>query len=128
MKGKVGFHQVDKPIDMETLTHVWKTHIPSLSFVKYKVVDFYEHLNSKSFSIVTETLDGKVGPRVVCEFTKGIFVTKNNMHFSELMAYKRLARHVPAIIDMDNSFEVLDVEEVNENIEKIKSKYPELLI
>ena len=128
MIGKVGFHEVDKPIDMNELEYVWKTHIPSLSFVKYKVVDFYEHFNSKSFSIVTETLDGKVGPRVVCEFTKDMFVTKNNMHFSELMAYKRLARHVPAIIDMDSSFEVLNVEEVNENIEKIKSKYPELLI
>ncbi len=132
MKGKIGFDYTEVP---EFVEYIWKTHVPSLSFEKHKVSSIYEHppKNDKSsnhnFSIILEpTIEGKKGKRIICEWYKDRYTVKNNIHFSEREACKRLSLHIGDIISGRNTNQVVDINVVNENMEFLKEFYPEFVL
>lgn len=129
MKGKIGFDFITVPENLEEITHVWKTHVPSLSFKKYEVDTIYNHIESKNFSIVLKPLDGeKRGKRVICEWYKDRFVTKRNYHFSEANACKRLASNIADILTGNNINQKQPSEIINAGLDYLKDHYPELVL
>lgn len=58
MEGKICLYKYKQQINLENLEYIWKSHVPSLSFKKYKVKEIYEHVSHHNISIVCEHLEG----------------------------------------------------------------------
>ena len=128
MKGKLGFGYVIVPDNLDEIKYIWKTHVPSLSFIKYEVESIYKHSQSENISVVLKPYKGKKVQRVICEEHNGGFTVKNNIHFSEREAAKRLSRHIGDIVAGRPENANIDIDLVNENMEFLKEHYPEMVL
>jgi hypothetical protein len=128
MKGKLGFGYVSVPDNLDELKYVWKSHVPSMSFKKYTVNNIYHHSCSENISIVLKPYEGKKVQRIICEKYKGHFTVKNNIHFSERDAAKRLSKYIVGVTDGRLANTNIDKDLVNENIEFLKENYPEMVL
>ena len=128
MKGKLGFGYVIVPDNLDEIKYIWKTHVPSLSFIKYEVESIYKHSQSENISVILKPYKGKKVQRVICEQYKDGFTVKNNIHFSEREAAKRLSRHIGDIVAGRPENANIDIDLVNENMEFLKEHYPEMVL
>ena len=125
MKGKLGFYDVEPPEDIQ---YIWKTHVPTLSFITHEVETIYYHIDSKNFSIVLKPYNGKKVQRVICERHNGGYTVKNNIQFSERVACKRLSSHIGDIVTGSSRNTNVDIDVVNKNMEFLKEFYPEMVL
>ena len=131
MKGKMGWSRIDVPED--TITHVWRTHIPTLSIVKLEVESIYYHKLKNDFSLILKPYNGKKYMRVICQEydDKGekLYRMKNMYHLTEADAYKRLISNFKTVVYGTNSSILIDDKELlASNWETFKDKFPELVV
>ena len=131
MKGKIGYYVVEVPENVHDIKELWRTHVPTLSFIKYTVLEINYHNESKNFSFVLKPQEGETkAPRIICEWDRyhNRYTVKRNIQFTERDACKRLSDHIYQIIDKDTTLQDIDDEKVYKGMEFIKENYPELVV